>query len=1149
MSQPRLGPVVRQLHHLATLAVDDKLGDGCLLERFTTQNDADAFAALVRRHGPLVWRVCRRLVGRAELAEDCVQATFLIFATRARSIRKPAALASWLYGVAFRVARRARARARRHAHEKGDAPERLATSPEPGQAAAWRELGQIVEEEVHALPETLRLPVLICYWQGLTNEEAACQLGWPVGTVKTRLARARALLHERLVRRGVTLPAGTLVLLLVPGASEATVSGALLAAVLRTAGGTSASAPVASAVSELASGAFYTASLAKAMAALALALVVGLTALGVSFFTGQAQSEPPADEPKPQAAPANPPQVPPPLVDAYGDALPPEALARLGTTRFRQGGRVNAIAFSADGETLASAGWNETVRLWQAATGKELLQLGPHDRAAVSVAFAPHGKTVATGTWFGSTYVWDAVTGKQLRKFPGSPGGVTAVAISPDGKALAVGGSAADRVRLWDIATGTALHSLSGGQASLASENTPDTSVAFSPNGKILAAAHGNVIRLWNVATGELIRELQGHSQRIFTVAFVPGHDALASGAGDGTIRLWDLADGKELRRIDAAARNGRVHALALSHDGKVLASGSHDMLRLWDIATGGELQSTGGRKPGLMSDVLSVALSSKGQLAAGYYNGTVRSWRLPQTEKLLRPVANPFAPNWGDAFLGAGRGHHEGLTAVSVAPGGKTVATAGGDRTVRLWDLATARERQRLDGTGVVFAPAGPVFATFGRDGPICLRELPSGKELNRFPGWSPALTADGKFVAHVSEAEGKPWASGYCDIVLREAATGRLLKRLRGHPGSIHCLAFSPDGTILASGADGQRTQGPNVHQAPRVVDTIRLWDVATAQVRLQFGGDKHSVYSLAFSPDGRSLASGAYTTGTYKKGMPQAEHDSPVRIWEVATGRQRAVLHGHQGWVTSVAFSPDGRRVAAGGLDHSVRLWDALTGQQTRCWLGHRDMVTAVAFVPGGKALVSASSDTTALVWTVPAPGPGPAAPAKNLAPQEIDNLWADLGGTDAARAYRAIAALVADPARSLPLLRQRLRPVQPAGKEVTRLIEALGDDDFDARSRATRALEAMGEAAGPALRQALDQQLALEARRRVERLIAMVDAEALRAVRAVEVLERLASPDVLPLLEALAKGMPKARLSQEAQSALARMKKLVTIVPGG
>ena len=197
MADPRLASIVRHVYKLAALQQTSDASDASLLKQYIRQRDESAFAAFVRRHGPLVWRVCRRLLRHSQDAEEVYQATFLVLARRAARIRKPAALASFLYGVAYLIARKAQAD---HFRRQSRPAEPIAEPVgDPASEAAWREIEQIHIEEVHALPEKYRTPVLLCYWEGLTNEEASRRLGWPTGTVKTRLLKARQFLHGRLI--------------------------------------------------------------------------------------------------------------------------------------------------------------------------------------------------------------------------------------------------------------------------------------------------------------------------------------------------------------------------------------------------------------------------------------------------------------------------------------------------------------------------------------------------------------------------------------------------------------------------------------------------------------------------------------------------------------------------------------------------------------------------------------------------------------------------------------------------------------------------------------------------------------------------------------------------------------------------------------
>jgi RNA polymerase sigma factor (sigma-70 family) len=191
MPLERLGALLHHLRRRVGAQPDGDVADSTLLDRFTSARDEPAFALLVARHGPLVLSVCRRVVGHQQDAEDVFQATFLILARRAAALRRGRSLASWLHTVASRLALRARADAARRLTAEPRALDMLPAKPDP--AAAWRDLQPILDEELQRLPEKYRAPVILCYLEGHTHAEAAQQLGWPVGTVAGRLARARAL--------------------------------------------------------------------------------------------------------------------------------------------------------------------------------------------------------------------------------------------------------------------------------------------------------------------------------------------------------------------------------------------------------------------------------------------------------------------------------------------------------------------------------------------------------------------------------------------------------------------------------------------------------------------------------------------------------------------------------------------------------------------------------------------------------------------------------------------------------------------------------------------------------------------------------------------------------------------------------------------
>jgi RNA polymerase sigma factor (sigma-70 family) len=299
--------VLRQIRRLAGAPAVAEASDAQLLERFVAGRDEAAFTALVRRHGPMVLGVCRRLLGNLHDAEDAFQATFLILARKAGSISSPAALAGWLHEVARRTAERARvSAAARRTHER-----RVPDVPQTDflAAVAWRDLQPVLDEEVGRLPEKYRAPFVLCYLEGRTYEEAARQLGCVPGSISQRLGRARALLRQRLTRRGLALPAGVLAVALAhqaaPAALPAPLAASTVKAALDGAAGSAAKAgTLAAPVAALVDGGLRAMTQTKTRILTALALLVGLLGLGLSAVAHQAQAGRTGDakaEARPQA--------------------------------------------------------------------------------------------------------------------------------------------------------------------------------------------------------------------------------------------------------------------------------------------------------------------------------------------------------------------------------------------------------------------------------------------------------------------------------------------------------------------------------------------------------------------------------------------------------------------------------------------------------------------------------------------------------------------------------------------------------------------------------------------------------------------------------------------------------------------------------
>jgi RNA polymerase sigma factor (sigma-70 family) len=293
MTTAENSPVVRTIRRLAATLPAAQLSDAQFLERFAGQRDEAAFAALVRRHGPLVLGVCRRVLRDWHDAEDAFQATFITLARQAGSLRRPESLGPWLHGVASRTAVRARSRAARRRVCERQAAATRATVVEPPDDLVWQDLRPVLDEAVAALPEPCRIPVVLCYLQGRTVSEAARELGWPRGTVATRLAQARHRLRARLASRGLAVSAGALAVALSSKAVLARPPVSLLVCTARAATaaaghGIAAGAGPAMAAALAQGGKAMLVTRVKVVAALLAA--VGLAACGVGLY-GQRATE------------------------------------------------------------------------------------------------------------------------------------------------------------------------------------------------------------------------------------------------------------------------------------------------------------------------------------------------------------------------------------------------------------------------------------------------------------------------------------------------------------------------------------------------------------------------------------------------------------------------------------------------------------------------------------------------------------------------------------------------------------------------------------------------------------------------------------------------------------------------------------------
>ncbi len=413
--------ILRYVNRLVETQSGPAISDGQLLQRFAVHREEAAFAALLRRHGRLVWGVCRHILRHEHDAEDAFQATFLVLARRAASIRKGESVGSWLQSVAYRIALRAKKMAmkRQERERLTDTAEVRPAAPDP----AWRELQAVLDEELQRLPGKYRAPFICCCLEGRSRKEAAVELGCKEGTVSSRIAQARRLLQERLARRGIALSAVLTAAVLWGQTASATVPAALVRTTIKAAAGQAAAGLVSAEVAGLMHEGMKAVLGAKLKLATALLLVAGVIAGGAGLASRQAPANSAGAEQEgtPKSTAGQRVHQPPPAAaksprtDRYGDPLPEGAMARLGTVHFRHGRNVHSVAFSDDGQTLLSGSFDGTVRLWDRDTGKELrrfAELLPY--GIVRVAFSPDGKTAAALAADSRIRFWEVATGKQL---------------------------------------------------------------------------------------------------------------------------------------------------------------------------------------------------------------------------------------------------------------------------------------------------------------------------------------------------------------------------------------------------------------------------------------------------------------------------------------------------------------------------------------------------------------------------------------------------------------------------------------------------------------------------------------------------------------------------------------------------------------
>ncbi len=940
-----------RLLHLITA---DPAPDADLLSRFIQSRDGVAFAALVERHGPMVLRVCRRMLWDSHTVDDAFQATFLALIRGAWRVRKTASVASWLYGAAVRISLKARGTAARARRTPSQTPNRC--DPDPLAEISGRELVSVIDEELARLPDQFRAVITLCCLEGLSQEEAAQRLGWSVASVKGRLERGRERLRLRLAQRGLALPVGLGSILL--GEAHAIVPPRLFAQTVELA----ALGTIPPGVAKLAAGVTASGTMWKAVAVAFVMLAVG----GVAALESGNQSPQTSLRPHPEDAMVSAKPIgqvrdslpegniqrvttdPRAKTDRSGDPLPVGATMRLGTIRTRA--PITGFGFGKDG-TIVTAGPSVDIRRWNLVDDKSeepiLLPLKGPETSNNYPQVSPDGTLVAACS-NEKVFVWETPTDPNAKPKEVAVFEITGIRLfqfAPNSAKLIVA-TQLERfctVHVYDIKTGK--------RTNLECSPRYVEGLAVSGDGKRVGVVGDHDFYLLDAVTGKQLAKYEPNDQMSSEFALNHAGDVMAAriifSKTKYELRFTDPLTGKKCEGLSGP--EGPATWVTFTADGKTLLIGGRHRVRWWDPVAAKLIRTF----EGIATETYAL------QDTPGRFSSDGKTLVAHNGCGLLRWDANTGKPLFPEQDLG----HGGYVCGFGFSSDGKRIATSGIDRRVCVWDAITGKDLWHAPtawagSQNIDFSPDGKFLYVGGPEwGEVTKFDAESGKVVLKFvtdpkgPKQSSVdcirVSKDGKTVFGLSDPNS---ASDPSFVTTWNATTGERTKATPLPVRASYGAELSPGGEYVAIGDPGEggvfAVGGPKKNllaeaklrgfsMVPGQFSDDGNWYIQTRMAQAE-GGFNHSVVvvstltwgvsctipmkangKVGLSPDGQTLAVAVgeklefYDTATARS---LGSYRVPVDPWEKA----------HHSHVNGLRFTPDGRKLITGHIDTTALVW---------------------------------------------------------------------------------------------------------------------------------------------------------------------------------------------------------------------------------